>query len=576
MESEAARRRRLFSLVFAAETGILIALRWNQYFLFDEYASLDQGSVLAVNHLIGRGLRPEVDFGYSYGLLPLLAGRAIFRPAGAHPLPYAIAIASIELALAAGIWRIVRAMPSSGAAMALVALAMPLMVTRYDNLAYAMEAAFLAHAFAEHLRGRIDRALALAIGAALCKPAMGYIYGAMILAAMAAGRAGPGRHRFKFAPLALSLAAIPILAGVFGTRSLVRTLLPTRGIASYRAMHTFGIRAATPDFMRQPGLNWHYYVGTYAVFRIGCLAFLVAAAAGCAVRAWRRRGASLHEEAIIATAVLAIADGVLLSFHYPYIAPIGAVLCAGLPGWPRLAAIVLCFVAIPPFSRGLRSDLAFAREHERSCATGGLWARAELMREWEWAMKIAAGRRTAALGEMGAAGLVAPGIEPPEGAFFPPGNALEGDIEREYRQLESAEVVILFRRFYPYSSGTVLDTFPGLRAAVKDTDVVFRGERIEVRVRRPRKADGAQAEILSGSRQLAASETSRLRVREADSSSGHNSATSRSVAPLFMNNSSPARTSSSSPTTISSCGESTPSRSSIARYDAIDPNAAKR
>src|SRR5581483_6373671 len=347
MESEAARRRRVFSLVLVAETVILIALRWNQYFLFDEYASLDQGSVLAVNHLIGRGLRPEVDFGYTYGLLPLLAARAIFSPAGAHPLPYAIAIASIELALAVGIWRIVRAMPSSGAAMALVALPLPLMVTRYDNLAYAMEAAFLAHAFAEHLRGRIDRALALAIGAALCKPAMGYIYGAMMLAAVAAGRPGPGRHRFKFAHLALSLAAIPILAGVFGPHSLVRTLLPTRGIASYRAMHTFGIRAAMPNFMWQPGLNWHYYVGTYAVFRIGCLAFLVAVAAGCAVRAWRRRGASLHEEAIIATAVLAIADGLLLSFHYPYIAPMGAVLCAGLPGWPRIAAIVLCFVAIP-------------------------------------------------------------------------------------------------------------------------------------------------------------------------------------------------------------------------------------
>jgi hypothetical protein len=75
-------RRRTLTLLFMAESLALALLQLPQNLSFDGFAILDQGANLKAQQLLDQGLVPTVDFGYVYGLLPLLIGRAWFALLG--------------------------------------------------------------------------------------------------------------------------------------------------------------------------------------------------------------------------------------------------------------------------------------------------------------------------------------------------------------------------------------------------------------------------------------------------------------------------------------------------------------
>ncbi len=52
---------------------------------FDVWAFNDSGANLTVQYLVRNGYRPAIDFGYSYGLLPMLLDRLWFSFVGASP-----------------------------------------------------------------------------------------------------------------------------------------------------------------------------------------------------------------------------------------------------------------------------------------------------------------------------------------------------------------------------------------------------------------------------------------------------------------------------------------------------------
>src|SRR5690606_26377084 len=58
----------------------------NQTFI--RFVAMDSGGELAIQDMIRRGLRPGVDFGYPYGLLPMLLGRIWYGIAGLSPGAY--------------------------------------------------------------------------------------------------------------------------------------------------------------------------------------------------------------------------------------------------------------------------------------------------------------------------------------------------------------------------------------------------------------------------------------------------------------------------------------------------------
>jgi hypothetical protein len=481
---------RVLRWAFAIELLVALVVQWHDYFLFDEYAFLDQGSQLAAQHLVSSGLRPGIDFGYTYGLLPLLAGKLLFGALGNSPGTYALTVSLIECFTALGIARIAAALHGRGFEWAFAILTLPFLMARYDNLPYALEAAFLTNAFAEQLHGRSGPAMALALCAALCKPAMGYLYGAVLLL-MLFGEVARGRMRWTelartLRPaLVTGVAMVLVLSAVFGPRSLLGTILPIQGIANYRAMHSLGFHSEQLSFLKPSGVNWHYYFGTYTALWIVCEVWLLMA--GIIVLVQYVRGYEIFYGSFVLTiSVLAVADLLLFSEHYRYLTLIGAIGCIAIQNrWHKTLAVCVCVIAIPAFLNRFKSELLFRETVTSNAATGWLWAAPDLNVEWERAMSIAAGRKTAVLGEMGGAGLVVPGIESPVGAFFLAGAALPDDVSREYRQLAAAPVLILFYR-YPQESGTVLENYPALKAAVQDDDVVFHGKYLEVRERRER------------------------------------------------------------------------------------------
>jgi hypothetical protein len=478
---------RILPYAFAIAVVVALLLQWHDYFLFDEYAFLDEGSQLAVQHLVSHGLRPEIDFGYNYGLLPLLIGKLLFGALGNSPRTYALAVSLIGCFTTLGIARIAAALHGRGFEWAFVILTLPFLIGRYDNLPYALEAAFLTNAFAEQLRGRFGLAMALALYAALCKPAMGYLYGAVLLL-MLFGEVGRGRMRWIEIARTLRPALVTgtamalVLSAVFGSESLLGTILPIQGIANYRAMHSLGFHSEELSFLKPSGVNWHYYIGTYTTLWMVCEVWLVIAGIVVFVQYTRGREA-LSGRFVLTMSVLAVADLLFFREHYRYVTLIGAAACIAFQNrWQKTLAVCVCLIAIPAFLNRLKSELMFRETLTRNGATGWLWVAPDLNLEWERAMTIAAGRKTAALGEMGGAGLVVPGIESPVVAFFLAGLALPDDVSREYRQLAVARVVILFRR-YGRATGTVLEDYPVLKAAVEDDDVVFQGKYLEVRER---------------------------------------------------------------------------------------------
>src|SRR5262245_1910812 len=77
--------------LFAAEVVAASASRLpNEMFL--RFVAMDSGAELAIQDMISRGSRPGVDFGYPYGLLPLLIGRAWYGLAGSTPRSFHVLV----------------------------------------------------------------------------------------------------------------------------------------------------------------------------------------------------------------------------------------------------------------------------------------------------------------------------------------------------------------------------------------------------------------------------------------------------------------------------------------------------
>jgi hypothetical protein len=74
----------LIILVLVEVVGLYI-LKWPLFYEFNKFAFWDSGSYLASNYLVRQGLSPVVDFGWPYGLLPLLVQDALYNLIGATP-----------------------------------------------------------------------------------------------------------------------------------------------------------------------------------------------------------------------------------------------------------------------------------------------------------------------------------------------------------------------------------------------------------------------------------------------------------------------------------------------------------
>src|SRR5208283_5910596 len=120
----------LIFLLFAIEILAIDFLRLPETMAFDSYAFCDNGANLTLQYLVSQGLRPAVDFGYHYGLLPILIGRIWFALIGRTPIAYQALMVACDLVIASAIARITAILRFSATSLALTAITLFFSVLR--------------------------------------------------------------------------------------------------------------------------------------------------------------------------------------------------------------------------------------------------------------------------------------------------------------------------------------------------------------------------------------------------------------------------------------------------------------
>lgn len=444
---------------------------------------MDQGANLSVQTLLDRGLVPTVDFGYIYGLLPLLIGRLWFGLLGLTPTAYAAAMLVVDLLIAWGLARCVSAMKVGPAGIVLVVVAMPLAaLASYINLAHAIEATLICHALAEHALGRRSRALALLTACLFVKPTMAYVYGLLLMLlivrdARASGVRGVLR---ALAPSAATALILLMLCGCwFGVKPLMNSLLPLAGAANYRYMNYGFFRGVGQRFWL-PDHVWptyylltptgHYLVGTVVLFGAALVALLRQTRSPSGTRAYA-------DEVIACCGIMQLtfltafyADFMSWTYYY-YILIIGL---AGLAARGGRSATLVLLIAVAALVghkyrySWIKSQWAMARP---TADMAGLWTSEDDRNEWHRVLEIIRDRHVSVLSTQGE-GLttIMPGFAPAETMFLVPGIPLKRDLRRKLDQVASASFILIRNNT---TNRPFLDLWPEFRKALDGCELAL-------------------------------------------------------------------------------------------------------
>ncbi len=228
---------------------------------WQEFAFYDPGTVLKGDMLLAKGYLPTLDFGYTHGLLSLLYGRIGFFLLGRSPWTFFALTLLCEFVIAWAFARIALALRLSQPALIVLLVGLPMaLLPAYLTLTHPLEAMFIALALAEQAQGKRHRALWLLTVCLFVKPSMAYVYGALLVAIILAGKNRRNTTRaFGGAALtALLLAAA--LALWTGPLPVFRPLLPLTGATTYAATGFGFFNTSGRDlWWRQP---WWAYIGT--------------------------------------------------------------------------------------------------------------------------------------------------------------------------------------------------------------------------------------------------------------------------------------------------------------------------
>lgn len=191
------------------------------------FAFGDRGSWLVAQYLTAHGARPTIDFGFPYGLLPLLFGRAWFAMFGLTPTAFNAAMMTGGVAMAFGMARFANAMRLNRVGQLLIVLALPVAIqSSMPRLSHLLEAVALCLAIGEHARGNRGAALALATAACFAKAALGYLYGFLLIVSIVAHCRRRATRNASAEGLGATSGDAPYAPACFDWPALRRTLMP--------------------------------------------------------------------------------------------------------------------------------------------------------------------------------------------------------------------------------------------------------------------------------------------------------------------------------------------------------------
>ena len=485
-------RYRSLAVLFSIETLAINLARFPESMRFDRFAFCDHGANLTLQYLIANGLRPSLDFGYHYGLLPALVGRVWFVLFGATPWAYQAAMVVADLLCAWAIAKILSQLKIGrvGLALTIITLGYSFQAT-YVNFAHAIEAVLLSCALAQQASGSRANALALTTAAVFSKPSMGFAYGLLLIILMVRDLARTGfslrRISDAFGPAAVVFAGLAaVLLMVYGPATFIHTSFPIEGASAYHSMN-YGLFSAGQQFWDPHELPWQFYFIDVAGFWIAGTLFLFGSTL---LKLYNRdqQQTSLRRAEVIATCALLHFAFLVFFFgnqwswiYYSYFLMIGVALACDLgPAGHRIGA-ALCVLALLSWTDVAYWTCRWWQSTAPDTATAGLWAPADERGEWLKVRAMARGQKTLMLDDMGAAELLFTGFENPVSLYLIRGLMTPGDIDRKLEQLSNAQVVIV-----PITIAACSGTpdAPELRDALKSFEPTWSGKHFEVFRRR--------------------------------------------------------------------------------------------
>jgi hypothetical protein len=490
------------SLLFGAETLAYALFRLPTDLGFDANAFADRGDFLSISYLVAHGSRPALDFGYHWGLAPILLARIWFRIFGATPKANEAIMVLCALLVAVGVARMAAALRLGTLGIVFLVVALPFGFPTF-TLTYALEAALLSNALAEQAAGRRATALALTTAACFVKPSMPYLY-TFVLFVLAvrdvwhreSGASSPVRARIDWRRLARILAPaaivactlILILAVVFGPSALATTQLPGAGMSAYRNQGMGFFHGAGRDFWYQPRLGLPFYLFTVAGWWIAGTLWLIAAglrsgwrliAGSRPVNAW---GGAVDEVVLTCATLhvvfITVFFGTQVSWrYYCYILVMGvaATSIRGLAA-ARIVSLLSLLALL-----GNVSEFAELRAQWRTTApspvTAGMWASSEEVEEWEQVRRAIDGHRALLLTAMGSGPVLSAQFEPPFANHFNPGELMPDQLARLMRHIDTAQriVVVISSGF-----GNMLVWWPDIQHALDGHELMWKGKSFAV------------------------------------------------------------------------------------------------
>jgi hypothetical protein len=489
----------------------LLLLKWPILHNFNWFAFWDFGAYLVTHYLLRLGYLPVTDFGWQYGLLPLLLQELWFHFMAASPASMVVLSIPVALLFTIAIARFTN-LESRAAGHALMLISFPIIVPLLVDLPQALEPALLAVGLLLQARGKRAQSLAFATAACFTKPSMAYLYGLVLLIFIVVDL--HRRDRISIASLARALRpavltglGLTLLLGITdGWIALFSSLLPLAGSQVYRALH-FGWSGALLGWFYFPGVRPAYYLGTPIAFWLLSTFYLIGA---LVLTGWRilqnRIPAPGNYEIVLTCALLhlgfvALFYGSAASWiYYAYILVMGVV---ATDAWsPHLARVVwgLCALAVIGNYAALKSSILDWKTMKQSSVTAGLFALPAESAEWEQVTSVVKGKNPALFTWTGGAAVLFPWLRKPVAAPMVPGLATRREIHDEVQELRSANAVIVPTLEF----GNPITNWPGpeFQNVLDNSKLVFKGVYFEV-YERATSSGGTGGQVRgSGSRRL--------------------------------------------------------------------------
>jgi hypothetical protein len=254
-------------LVFA----ILIAGSLPDVLSLDLWVFKDRGSLLNMDRLIDQGLRPGIDAYYSYGLLPLLIQRVLFRLFGRDFWPILACNLIYFLLIAAGWTLVIRALSRHRLWMLVLAALSPLVISVNPTLPYSLVMLSMLWALVLVLYGRGSWALAVAAVGCVSVPSVPLVLAALLVVMIVIEWWLDGSRRigglvWRLLPGAVTYGLlVSVLVAAFGIGPMLATATPLTGMEFYKSVH-YSLFGSAMAFLHPPGTGVGYYLQSPVVW----------------------------------------------------------------------------------------------------------------------------------------------------------------------------------------------------------------------------------------------------------------------------------------------------------------------